>query len=122
MKEFTVLKTENPIIAPIVVVKNGWSFPATFFMGVWALISGIWWLFGVIAMIGIVSAFIQIGMGLGSDANTLGLIIGISTAIWVGSKGNQYLLEQKIQMGYKISGTVIAKNKMEALLMVANKI
>ena len=72
-------------------VKDGWSWTAFFFTGIWALVNQIW-------VLGIVATIMEIGTALSIPG--VGLGINLFWSIIFGIKGNKMLAIQLLKRGY----------------------
>jgi len=100
-------------------VKDGWSWPAFFFLWIWAFVKGLnkmgFALFGAFIGLGIISGI----SGMVSDDEGLAVlvwIIQLGIQVWIGTDGNQKRCEMLIRKGYVYQRNIQASNPEIAVL------
>ena len=119
MKTFQVFKHD---VKGYDAVKDGFSWPGFFFTGIWSLYRQLWWLFGVVIGIVVLSNILQQGMieaGGFTAARVFDAMVNLGIGFIVGFKGNQFVVDRLIKQGYIHIRTVEANNKTEAINAVA---
>ena len=119
MKVFNVYKHD---VNGYDAVKDGFSWPGFWFTGIWSLYKKLWWLFGVIIAVLVGLAFVEqwlMSAYYYSEAKTLDIIVKIGLAFIVGFKGNEFVVNDLIRRGYKLTDTVEAKSRTEAIKAIA---
>ena len=114
MKQYKIYGTPQGKLEP---VKLGWSWPAFFFVAIWAMVKKMWAL-GIIIFIaffalGFISGTIggQGGQALDALTGFVNLIVGII----FGVKGNKWREKNLASRGYEFLETVNAANPEGAL-------
>ena len=102
MKQFAIL--QHPTLGHE-VVKNGWSWPAFFFIGLWALAKRLW-IVGVIVLLA--------GMAL-SSVPEIWLVCEVIISVVMGANGNKLRVNRLRDSGYEQVAIVAAKTPDGAL-------
>jgi hypothetical protein len=107
MKTYSIY--ENPQ-GERLAVKQGWSWPAFLFVGIWALVKKIWWAatlgFGVGILIRIVSAASH-----SIAASLTGFFLSLFLSIAFGAYGNEWWRKSLVSRGYDLKGDIGAPNQ-----------
>jgi len=114
MKQYKIYGTPQGKLEP---VKLGWSWPAFFFVGIWAMVKKMWALGISIVVVFFVLGFISgaIGGQGGQALDTLTGIANLVVGIIFGKKGNQWREKNLAARGYRFLDTVTASNPEGAL-------
>lgn len=126
MKNYNIYKHSD---GKIEAVKQGWSWPAFFFGGIWALIKQLWMVAGLIFAYAIISSIIiqsvtppydyyEYGGGDSSQAfllQNISLLIQLGIAVYLGIKGNSLREANLIKRGYECIGNINAVNPDSAI-------
>ncbi len=117
MKQFRVYQA--PSGGGLYAVKQGWSWPGFFFVGLWALVKKLW-------LIGLGLLFCGFWLGsMTADADLeseLGshdfLFLGLEALVHVlcGLYGNRWREEKLIRQGYQYQRTLFADNPLDAVV------
>ena len=126
MKNYNIYKHSD---GKIEAVKQGWSWPAFFFGGIWALIKQLWMVAGLIFAYAIISSIIIKSVTPSYDyyeysgedlsqaflLQNISLLIQLGIAIFLGVKGNTLREANLIKRGYECIGNVNAVNPDSAI-------
>lgn len=126
MKNYNIYKHSD---GKIEAVKQGWSWPAFFFGGIWALIKQLWMVAGLIFAYAIISSIIIQSVTPSYDyyeysgedlsqaflLQNISLLIQLGIAIFLGVKGNTLREANLIKRGYECIGNVNAVNPDSAI-------
>jgi hypothetical protein len=117
MKLYSVLTKENREgkIEDVVLLKEGFSYPAFFFSGLWFLYHKMWQEFFALLLINF--AFITLG---NISANFDQLFLEIAFLFIVALNANHWLGEKLKRSGYNFNGLVFGNNHAEAKLRFAD--
>lgn len=107
MKNFIVYK--HPTLG-YKAVKQGWSWPAFFFCGIWLAVKGLWSHFAVFLLLAIIVAAI--------DPNIAATLFGLIAGFVGGSAGNAWFEKKLIAQGF-ISVGVFRTQSPEAAIAVS---
>lgn len=121
MKKFYVFKHD---LKGYEAVKDGFSWPGFFFPVIWLSYRKVWLLSFVLLVVFIFTSSLVVNAhSAGTDAvrfvNIVDTLVHWGTALIIGFKGNQFVVENLIKKGYKSEGKTIANNKTEAILSFA---
>lgn len=126
MKNYNIYKHSD---GKIEAVKQGWSWPAFFFGGIWALIKQLWMVAGLIFAYAIISSIIIQSVTPSYDhyeysgedlsqaflLQNISLLIQLGIAIFLGVKGNTLREANLIKRGYECIGNINAVNPDSAI-------
>ena len=126
MKNYNIYKHPD---GKIEAVKQGWSWPAFFFGGIWALIKQLWMVAGLIFAYAIISSIIIKSVTPSYDyyeyggedlsqaflLQSISLLIQLGIAIFLGVKGNSLREANLIKRGYECIGNINAVNPDSAI-------
>ncbi len=114
MKQFNIYSNPGGIYE---AVKKGWSWPAFFFGGFWALFMKMWALglgfFGIFSVLGFIS--VAVGGELGQWLDLLTRVGGLILGIAFGNSGNYWREKHLKSRAFKFVSTVTAANGEEAI-------
>ena len=112
MKQFRVYQA--PSVGGLYAVKQGWSWPGFFFIGIWALIKKLW-LIGL----GLLVCMFWLGsMAADADLESELILLMMDVLIHVlcGIYGNRWREEKLIRQGYQYRRTLFADNPFGAVV------
>ena len=97
-------------------VKQGWSWPAFFFVGMWALYKRLWAVFGVAILFALISYAILAAMSLSPQTTNIVWTV-LSMSIWVafGISGNSWRVNKLATLGYSHKDTFSANTPKAAI-------
>lgn len=100
-------------------VKQGWSWPAFFFVSIWALVNKMWALgFGVITVFFVLVVIEDAaGWRLGQGINILSNIGVLVLSIVFGVKGNTWRESNLTSRGFTFKDTITAENSEGAIAL-----
>lgn len=106
----------------IEVVKQGWSWPAFFFIWIWAMAKKIWHVGTIVVFSIVILIFMKLYYGIGiQDIATISFIIdgifAITVGIIFGKNGNFWREKNLLKRGYEFRGNVAAENAEQAIAM-----
>jgi len=108
MKTFVVYEHKN---LPTQFVKQGWGWPAFFFMCFWALVKRMWSLGISITIIYIAIYVVQLNnYGSSFDTFTPFDLLGLILCLVFGIKGNQWRENDLLNLGYKRAEVITTRN------------
>lgn len=118
MKMFNVYK--HPVNG-YQAVKQGFCWPAFFFGGVWALVSKMWGIAGLIILACIALTIAQSAMAAGDAgmAALFGLVWQVAVWVTVGYNGNEWRSKNLVGKGYFVEKVGVSAANKEAAIAVA---
>ena len=129
MKVYKIFKDS---IGQYEAVKQGWSWPAFFFVGIWACVKKMWGLGIILIILSIILSFFNFGaekLVSMDPAFAIFLpflfLIGITIRILMGAYGNKlrekYLISRGYQYQKKDTEFIIAQNPQMAIIQYISK-
>jgi hypothetical protein len=107
MRRFKVFKHPTGTVA---AVKQGWSWPAFFFVIFWTLFARLW-VQAICVVVGMFLLGIALGlMGVSEDSPVINLVT-LVVVIAFGVNGNQWREKNLLSRGFEAQGVFEAKNK-----------
>lgn len=101
------------------VVKNGWSWPAFLFTGIWVIVKGLW--LHLIIVVACYSFFTIIWLNSYYEFNPIYNILQLGISILYGVLGNSLYENKLLKNKYKLEKTVVATSIDEALKNISCK-
>jgi hypothetical protein len=119
MTQFKIFKHPS---GRIEAVKQGWSWPAFFFIGIWAMAKKMWTL-GV-SVFAVISGLGWAVVATGGDEGVKAIInlITIIAGIVLGMHGNSWREKNLLTRGYELKDTVNAANPEAAMALFLNTV
>lgn len=104
----------------VTLVKQGWSWPAFFFTGLWSLVKDMWGL-----TLGMSAMFLVVGFLAGlatADMRVLMLLtMELTVTIMFGKRGNGWVCDRLMLKGYTPAGTVMGPTLVAAKAAAARR-
>ena len=120
MKQFRVYQA--PSVGGLYAVKQGWSWPGFFFVGIWALVKKLW-LIGLGLLV--CGFWLTRAVDPGSEFwahDFLFLWIEFLVHVFCGLYGNRWREEKMIRQGYQYQRTLFAENPLDAVVQYIDTI
>ena len=113
MKTFEVYERDD---YKVQAVKVGFSWPAFFFVGIWAFVKGLVAIgFALLFAASVMGGIFQAAAGSDPGAGLVVFLLTIGFRIFVASRGNDWRRKHLLGNGYRLHSTVAAGSVLEAL-------